>query len=282
MSYIELKDVSFTYPNGNVALENVSLDLEKGERVAIIGQNGAGKTTMVKLINGLLKPSKGEIIIDGKNIRKLSAAKNSRQVGYSFQNPDDQIFNKDVYSEIAFGLKRMKVEKTELEDRVQAAARLCNLGRLLDENPYDLSLSKRKFVAIASVIVMDTKIVILDEPTAGQDKAGIECLAGIIDSLGRKGKTVVAISHDMEFVADNFKRCVVMAQKHKIADDGTKTVFWNPGILAEAKLKQPHISSLCNKLGIEERILSIDEFVRYVEAQCPNHNPPQKELNIEK
>lgn len=268
MAYIEIKDVSFVYPNGNEALQNISLDIEKGEKVAIIGQNGAGKTTLVKLINGLLKPAKGQVLIGGKDTHMLTAAKISRHISYAFQNPDDQIFNNDVYTEIAYGLKKMKVDGEKVEKNVQQAAKLCMIEKLLDENPYDLSLATRKFVGIASVIAMDTDVVILDEPTAGQDKSGIECLSNIIRYLSDKGKTVITITHDMEFVADNFKRCVVMAQSHKIADSETKTIFWSPEILVKAKLKQPYISRLCRKLGIESEILSIDEFIWYMESCC--------------
>jgi len=266
MAYIEIRDVSFAYPKGNEALQDVNLYIEEGEKIAIIGQNGAGKTTLVKLINGLLKPKKGKILIKSKDIHALTAAQISHTVGYAFQNPDDQIFHKDVYSEIAYGLKRKKVEEEKLEKSVQEAAKQCMIEKLLDENPYDLSLATRKFVAIASVIAMDPDVVILDEPTAGQDKRGIECLCGIIEYLSGKGKTVITISHDMEFVADNFKRCIVMANSRKIADSETREIFWSHEILAEAKLKQPCIGSLCKRLGLEGQILSIDELISYMES----------------
>jgi energy-coupling factor transport system ATP-binding protein len=267
MAYLEIKDVSFTYPNGNEALQHVSFDLEMGEKVAIIGQNGAGKTTLVKLMNGLLKPTKGQILVDGKDTKFLTAAKISRYVSYSFQNPDDQIFNKDVYSEIAYGLKRRKIDAKLLERSVQEAAKICKIGKLLDENPYDLSLPIRKFVAIASVIVINAGVVILDEPTAGQDKMGMECVSDIIEYLSSQGKTVIVITHDMEFVANNFERCIVMAQKRKIADNNTKAIFWNEELLFESKLRRPYISDLCIKLGLEKEILTIDQFISYMETR---------------
>lgn len=141
------------------------------------------------------------------------------------------------------------------------------IDSLLNEHPYNLSLSTRKIVAIASVIAMGTEVVILDEPTAGQDRKAIDCIARIINHLSQQGQTVITITHNLDFVADNFNRCVVMANKCKIADGETKSIFWDPDVLAQANLKQPCIASLCRKVGIHEKIISIKELLSYLESQ---------------
>lgn len=264
MSFIELKNITFAYPNNYTAVENVSMSIEKGEAVAIVGQNGAGKTTTVKLMNGLLKPTKGEVIVDGWNTKEYTTAQVSRKVGYVFQNPDDQIFNSDVYKEVEFGPKNLGFTEVEVKNNVMKAVELTGINDLLDENPYNLPFSIRKFVTIASVLAMNTDAVILDEPTAGQDIYGMQKLSKLIADLKKENKTVITITHDMEFVVNNFDRVIVMAHKNKIYDGDKREVFWNKEILQDARLKQPYISSMANKLNIPGNILSISEFIDYL------------------
>lgn len=249
MAYLSLKDVSFTYPNGFEAVQKINLDFELGEAVAIIGQNGAGKTTTVKLMNGLLRPTSGEVLLDGEKTDKLTTAKMSRYVGYVFQNPDDQIFQDTIYNEIAFGPKSQKLSKNEIEEKVQAAAKLCGLEQALQEHPYNLPYSKRKFITIAAVIATDPKVVILDEPTAGQDRQSTELLGGIIKQLTNDGKTVITITHDMEFVVSEFSRVIVFAEKQKRREGTPKEIFWDEELLAFSHLKQPYICQLAKLLG---------------------------------
>jgi energy-coupling factor transport system ATP-binding protein len=267
MSYLTLDNVSFQYPNGFVALENLNMVFERGESIAIIGQNGAGKTTTMKLLNGLYKPTSGNIIIDGWNTKDYTTAQISRKVGYVFQNPDEQIFHDDVYSEIAFGPKNIGLSPEEVEANVKYAADLMGLTQYFKEHPYNLPFSIRKFVTIASVIAMDSSVIILDEPTAGQDPISMDILSTAISRLNENGKTVITISHDMEFVVGNFNRVIVMANKKKIADSNKREVFWNLDVLKEGKLKQPYISGLSKSLGLNGQILNINEMVQYM-----NHN----------
>lgn len=262
--FLSLENVSFTYPNGHQALEDLTVQFEKGERVAIIGQNGAGKTTMAKLMNGLNKPTTGDVIVDGWNTKEYTTAQISRKVGYVFQNPDDQIFHNNVYDEIAFGPKNLGQSEQEIEQSVQEAAEIVQIQALLEENPYDLPLSIRKFVTMASVIAMNPEVLILDEPTAGQDKRGLEILAKAIDRLIQREKTVITITHDMEFVASNFHRTIVMAHRNKIADGPTKEIFYQHSILEEAGVKPPHMSRLAQALGFEQPILVIRDMVDYL------------------
>ncbi|MEG2707762.1 MAG: ABC transporter ATP-binding protein [Vagococcus sp.] len=257
MSYLEMKDVSFTYSNGYEAIKDVSMSFDKGESIAIIGQNGAGKTTTVKLMNGLLKPSKGKIILDGEDTLNKTTATISRKVGYVFQNPDDQIFQDTIYKEIAFGLKG---SKSEIENKVLKAATLCHLNDSLSEHPYNLPYSKRKFVTIAAIIAMDTQVVILDEPTAGQDRKSTELLGNIIKCLTEENKTVITITHDMDFVSKEFERVIVFSNKKKRADSNPETIFWNEELLKMADLQQPYVFQIAKLKGIRG-VSTIEELV---------------------
>jgi len=261
MSFVNINSVSFTYPDGTVAIDNISLSIEKGEKVAIVGQNGAGKTTAVKMMNGLLKPTLGDIIIDGWNTKDYTVAKMSRKVGYVFQNPMDQIFHNNVYDEIEFGPKKIGYSESERKKLIETALELTELSVFSKENPYNLPYSIRKFVTIASIIAMDTDVIIMDEPTAGQDLKGIKILNNLIKKLSEKGKTIITITHDMEFVINNFNRVVVMANKKIIEDGDKRKIFWNEEVLKQSKIKQPYISELAKELSMKGNVLSIDEFI---------------------
>lgn len=264
MSYLKLENVCFEYSDGFRAVENVNLSINKGERVAIVGQNGAGKTTTVKLMNGLLKPTHGRVIVNGKDTKDFTTAQISRMVGYVFQNPDEQIFNQDVYSEIVYTPKYCKFPKEDIRRRLRKALNLTGIEEYLDENPYNLPYSLRKFVTIAAVIAMEPDIIILDEPTAGQDVRGMNQISHIINEMEKEGRTVITITHDMEFVVKNFDRVIVMANKNVIADDDKREIFWRTDILERSSLHQPQVSKLCNELGVNEKILDINECVNYM------------------
>ncbi len=259
-----LKDVSFAYPNGYVAVEHVSMNIKAGENVAIVGQNGAGKTTTVKLMNGLFRPTEGEVIVGDKNTKDYTTAQISRIVGYVFQNPDDQIFHSTVESEVAYGPKTMKLDPAEVNDRVEKALKITGMDEFRDENPFNLPLSTRKFVTIAAVIAMNTDILIFDEPTAGQDIEGNKRLSHILKVLHEYGKTVITISHDMEFVVDNFERVIVMAKKQVRKFGTPQEIFWDYKTLNQAMLKQPYVSRVCRTLGIEDGVISMDDAVKKI------------------
>lgn len=267
MSFLSLNNVTYKYPNGYTAVEQVSMSFERGESVAIIGQNGAGKTTTVKLMNGLLKPSEGEVIVEGWNTKDYTTAQISKKVGYVFQNPDDQIFHNDVYSEIEFGPKNLGLPDEQVKENVRRSAELAGIVPFLQENPYNLPFSMRKFVTIASVIAMDSNVIILDEPTAGQDLAAMRRIANIIETLTGQGKTVITITHDMEFVVNHFERVIVMANKRKVADEHKREIFWDFDILQKSMLKQPHISRLGHALQLETKPLNMDELVQQLKQK---------------
>ena len=260
MALVEVKNISFEYPNGYRAVDDVSFSIEAGENIAIVGQNGAGKTTTVKMLNGLTKPCSGDVLIDGESTKNYTTAQMARRVGYVFQNPDDQIFQESIYKEIAYGLVKQKMSHEEVKRRALEAARLCGLEEDLEEHPYNPPYSKRKFITIAAIVAMDPKVVILDEPTAGQDRASIQLLGDIVHKLAEKNKIVITITHDMEFVVKYFKRVIVMAEKKVRRDGGPREIFWDEELLRFSSLKQPYLCQLANLLGYRD-ILTIDELL---------------------
>jgi energy-coupling factor transport system ATP-binding protein len=259
MAYIEVKDVSYNYPNGYLAIDNINISIEKGENIAIVGQNGAGKSTMVKMLNALEYPTKGTIMIGDMNTKNHTTAQVSRVVGYVFQNPDDQIFHSTVRQEVEFGPKKMKLPEEQMKKQVEYALQITGMGRFADENPYNLPLSTRKFVTIAAIIASDCSVMVFDEPTAGQDLLGNQMLSNILKELHEKGKTVITISHDMEFVVNNFDKVIVMANKKVVKAGSSTDIFWDFDVLEQAMLKQPYVSRLCHDLGIDGKVVTLEE-----------------------
>jgi energy-coupling factor transport system ATP-binding protein len=258
---IELQNVTFVYPGGVVANRDISLEIGDNERVAIVGQNGAGKTTCVKLMNALYKPVSGTVFINGVNTKKCTTAQIAKTVGYVFQNPDDQIFNNKVITELEYMPKYFKIPSEEIKRRVEEYTKLTQIEEYLEQNPYDIPFPIRKFITIAAILCAEPRYIILDEPTAGQDSRGIKILEDIIDFLGSKGVGVITITHDMEFVAANFRRVVVMAHANVIADSNARDIFWNESVIKEASICQPQITELARKLNMNEKILFYDEMV---------------------
>ena len=259
---IEIKNASFEYPNGYRALENINLTIQEGERVAIVGQNGAGKTTCVKMMNGLHRPVEGSVIVDGVDTKSVTTATVARKVGYVFQNPDEQIFNNTAQKEIEYMLRYMQKDEQEIEELVKKAAELTKIEKYLDMNPYEIPYPIRKFVSIAAVIATEPKYIILDEPTAGQDLHGNRVLSSLIAELHEEGKTVITITHDMEFALNNFDRVIAMAHKNVIADGTAADIFWNEEVVKDSKIKMPVMAQLAKNLGLEGRILTSDELVK--------------------
>lgn len=261
---ISLSDVSYRYPDGTLAVDSVDLEIAAGERVAIIGQNGAGKTTAVKMMNGLLRPTSGEVRVDGESTAKRTTAQVSRDVGYVFQNPDDQIFGSDVQGELEFVAKRSGWDEGTRDERVRRAAFLAGLGNVMELNPNDLPFAVKKFVAIGAILVGRCRYLILDEPTAGLDGRGQRLLTRMIDQLQQEGIGIITITHDMRFVADRFERVVAMAHRQVIADGDVHDVFADRAVMHEARLRRPEAALLSQDLGLDPRALSIDEIAALI------------------
>lgn len=258
---IDISQLSHVYPTGDVALREINLTLTGTEPVAIIGQNGAGKTTFVKHLNGLLRPSAGTILLDGESIAQHTTAYWSRKVGYVFQNPDNQLFLESVRKELEFGPKEQGVPKETINERIQQVAKLTGLEGKLDDHPFDLNATDKKFCTIASVMMMAPEVVILDEPTCGQDLEGNRLLAEIIRYLSEQGTLCITITHDMKFVVRNFERIIVMAKGRILKIGSRKEIFSDNEILAKSFVTAPPITRLGQALGLEQPVFSKEEFI---------------------
>jgi energy-coupling factor transport system ATP-binding protein len=261
---IEIKDLRFTYPTGPEALSGISLKIEAGEQVAIVGQNGAGKTTLVRHFNGLLQPTGGSVLIGDWDTKKHPVSKLASRVGYVFQNPDEQLFSKDVVTEVRFGPRNLGYPKDKVDELVGQALSLTELNDKTETNPYDLSPTWRKMVALASVIAMDTPIVIFDEPTTGQDAATVARIANVIAELCKQGKTVVTITHDIDFCAENFARVIALSKGQVLLDGTTNEVLGQEEILAQTYVDPPQLTRLGKRLGLKKIVRNQEEFLNVI------------------
>ena len=243
----QVKDLRFSYVKGREVLHGLNLALDH-RPTAIIGQNGAGKTTLVRVLKGLLKPDSGEIRYQGENLETKTVAELASRVGYVFQNPDDQIFKYKVLEEVMFGPLNIGMSPQEAEASAHEALRMVGLDEKAGENPYDLELSDRKMVAIASVLAMNTDVIILDEPTIAQSWNGREKIREIMQAKAAEGKLVIAILHDMDFVASSFDRVIAMAHGEILADGAPAEVFRNHPVLEKAALAAPPLYELLEEL----------------------------------
>ena len=264
---IEVKNISYTYPGSTVtAVENVSMKIEKGERVAIIGQNGAGKSTTVKLMNNIYKPTSGEIIIDGINTKNQTTAQTAPHVGYVFQNPFNQITGArdTVYGEIAYGLENFGVPVEEIKTRVEKIMEITNTTYLQEKNPFELSGGQQQRVALASVLVLEPDILVIDEPTSQLDPQETERVFEIIKTMKQMGKTIILVEHKMELVAEYCDEVVVLHQG-KVIRHGDKH-----DVLSEIELEKfgvmlPLTVYLANELKkhgvrMKDNIITSDEM----------------------
>lgn len=249
---IEVRGLVHVYPGGTRALDGVDLRIDDGERIAIVGQNGSGKSTLVKHLNGLLRPTGGAVLLDGAPTDTLRVAHLAARVGLAFQDPDRQIFAGKVRTEVAYGPRNLGRRGSELAAAVDAALEAVGLEASADQNPYDLGYSRRKLLALASILAMETPTVVLDEPTTGQDAAGVDRVRQIVANLGEAGRTVIAISHDMRFVAESFERVVVMGSGRVLLDGTAADVFAEEAwpTLATTYLEPPLAARVGARLGL--------------------------------
>ena len=253
MVELRTERLAHVYRHGGVrALDGVDLVIGPGERVALIGQNGSGKTTLVRHLNGLLRPTEGQVTIDGSDAADMTVAQLASRVGLVFQDPDRQIFAGSVRSEVEFGPRNLGRSGGDLRDAVSAALDATGLSGEEATNPYDLGQSRRKLLALASVLSMRTPVLVLDEPTTGQDARGVERVRGVVDGVSAEGRTVIAISHDMRFVAESFERVIVMRAGKIILDGSPATVFgadaWEA--LGSTYLEPPLAAVAGERLGL--------------------------------
>lgn len=253
MAELLVEGLVHVYRDGDVrALDGVDLRIGPGERVALVGQNGSGKTTLVRHLNGLLRPTDGRVSVAGTDAAGMTVAQLATRVGLVFQDPDQQIFAASVRAEVEFGPRNLGRTGGDLRAAVAEALEAVGLTADTGSNPYDLGQSRRKLLALASVLAMRTPVLVLDEPTTGQDARGVERVRAVVKSLAAEGHTVVAISHDMRFVAEAFERVVVMREGRIILDGPPATVFaaeaWDA--LRSTYLEPPLAATVGERLGL--------------------------------
>ncbi|OIK25072.1 energy-coupling factor ABC transporter ATP-binding protein [Streptomyces malaysiense] len=258
---IRVDSLTFRYPTGTTALDGVSFQVAAGERVAIVGANGAGKSTLARHLVGIERPASGTIEIDGRRTDGLGIAELARTVGFVFQNPDDQLHAASVVKEVGFGPRNLRFPPARRAELVESALRLTGLTQWRDTHPHHLSLGVRKRVALASVLAMDTPVVVLDEPTTGQDHASVVLLGNLVDGLAADGRTVLTVTHDMDFCVEHFDRVIVLAGG-RIAWDGP-VAHW-PAYVADAadgSLELPQMTRLGHRLGWERPVTTVTGFL---------------------
>jgi len=260
---IEVKDLHHRYPNGCHALRGVSVTIDRGEFVAIIGQNGSGKTTFVKHLNGLLRATTGTVYVNGQDVSKHKVSEMARVVGYCFQNPDHQIFCDTVYNEVAYGPRNLHLSQAEIEERVIEALGAVGMLHLQASMPRDLSKGQRQRLAVAAVLSMHPEVLIVDEPTTGQDyRDGVDMLS-LVQRLNQAGHTVLFITHDMPMVARFAQRVIVFRDGQILLDGTTREVFGQADVLRTTFLAPPQITSLAQALPefFPDTVLSVAEMV---------------------
>jgi energy-coupling factor transport system ATP-binding protein len=249
---VRVEGLVHVYAGETRALDGVDLVIRSGERVGIVGQNGSGKSTLVRHFNGLLRPTEGRVLVDGEDAAGRRVADLAATVGLAFQDPDRQIFAGKVRSEVAFGPRNLGRRGAELDRAIDAALSATGLDTDGGTNPYDLGYSRRKLLALASILAMGTPVVVLDEPTTGQDARGVERILHIVEDLAATGRTVIAISHDMRFVAEAFERVVVMRDGRIVLDGPPAEVFAEASwpVLASTFLEPPLAARVGARLGL--------------------------------
>lgn len=272
MSHLETQNLTFTYGEGTpfkiTAIDNVNISIPEGEFVAIIGHTGSGKSTLVQHLNGLLKATKGEVLLDGKNIHenKQTLFDARFKVGLCFQYPEYQLFEETVYKDIAFGPTNMGLSKGEIDERVRNAAKYVGIpDEMLSKSPFDLSGGEKRRVAIAGVISMEPEVLILDEPTSGLDPMGREQILELIKSYREETrKTVIIVSHSMDDVARFATKVIVMNDSHVEMTGTVDEVFEKSARLREIGLSVPQITEIFLKLrekgyNVSEKIYTVEQ-----------------------
>lgn len=260
---IEAKNLSFGYAKGNHALNDVNIKINKGEFVALIGKNGAGKTTFSKHLNGLYRPTAGEILINGRNISAVPTSELSREVGYVFQNPDHQIFAATVWEEVEFGLKNLPITEEERSRRITEALEFVGLANFKERHPFMLGKGERQKLAVATILVMEPDILVIDEPTTGQDWDGTKRMMEMMEKLHRKGHTILAITHNMRLAAEYADRIIVFSAGRVVLDGSPENVFYQQEILASASVTPPDsvlIGSRLRQHGLNSYPVTVDDI----------------------
>lgn len=260
---IRVDNIHYTYPSGVKVLDGISLVIQPGEKVALVGENGSGKTTLARHLNGLLRPQSGSVWVGDWHTSLYSPARLASRVAYVFQNPDEQLFRQRVWDELAFGPQNLGYPTDQIRIMVAETLESMGLKAVAQTNPRDLGYSGRKRVALASALAMQTPVLVLDEPTAGLDAREMGQLSDLMASLHQQGKTLLVISHDMDFVAENLDRLVHLHQGQIIQDTTIEDFFGQVGAEEMSGLVAPQITRLSQRLGRTRLAISVDQFLDF-------------------
>lgn len=257
---LEARNITFSYDDGTEALNNVNLKVDKGDIVALLGKNGAGKSTLFLHFNGILRPDKGEIIIDGEKLKydKKSLIKFRQKVGLVFQNPDDQIFAPSVEEDVAFGPLNLKLPMEEVQKRVHEALERVGMTGFEKKAPHHLSGGQKKRVAIAGILAMKPEIMVFDEPTAGLDPKGASKIINLLKELNEQGITIIISTHDVDLVPQYANRVYVLHEGEIIGDGTARDIFSNKELIDKANLELPIIANFFKKIESESDDISFN------------------------
>lgn len=257
---LEARNITFSYDDGTEALNNVNLKVDKGDIVALLGKNGAGKSTLFLHFNGILRPDKGEIIIDEEKLKydKKSLIKFRQKVGLVFQNPDDQIFAPSVEEDVAFGPLNLKLPMEEVQKRVHEALERVGMVGFEKKAPHHLSGGQKKRVAIAGILAMKPEIMVFDEPTAGLDPKGASKIINLLKELNEQGITIIISTHDVDLVPQYANRVYVLHEGEIIGDGTARDIFSNKELIDKANLELPIIANFFKKIESESEDMSFN------------------------
>ena len=258
---LEVKGLSFGYQKGQQTLRDVSFSIGKGEMVSIVGRNGAGKSTLSKLICGFETPDAGEIFLNGKPLAEENIRRRARHIGYVMQNPNQMISKTMIYEEVALGLQRSGLTEEQIREKVEATLRVCGLYPFRNWPISALSFGQKKRVTIASVLVLDPELILLDEPTAGQDFRHYTDIMEFLRGLNARGVTVVMITHDMHLMLEYTRRALVFCDGRLIADRTAAAVLCDPALVEQAALKETSLYTLANRCGIAPAQEFVERFI---------------------
>ena len=260
---LEMKNVTFSYTEEKQILSNVSFKVNKGDMVSIVGRNGAGKSTISKLICGFFKPTSGQILFDGEDLENKTIKERSQKIGFVMQNPNQMISKTMIFDEVAFGLRIRGLDESEIKQRVDETLKICGLYGYRNWPISALSYGQKKRVTIASILVMNPEVIILDEPTAGQDFKHYTEIMEFLVELNKQGITIIMITHDMHLMLEYTNNVIVLSNGQKIADDIPANILTNKEIIEKANLKETSLQELAIACDIEDSAEFVNRFISY-------------------
>ena len=257
---IRVENLNFEYPGGIRALRNLNLVIREGERIALLGNNGAGKSTLALSLVGLLKPTSGRVLVTGEDTHGLTTAEIARSVCLVFQSPFSMLFARTVRDELSFGPKNIGVSPDTISKIVPETAKQCSISHLLDNSPFASSFGEKKRICVGSVLTMEPKCIILDEPTAGQDFKSYSNFMNFICSLSERVKSFVVISHDPDLAIEYTDRSIVLNDGAIVADGPTRTILADPSILSAGAIRETSLIEISRKITSGKSVLTLAEL----------------------